>query len=103
MHGLMAPWERANNYLITFQDVHYHWLTGMKRYKNINGNSGVSAYETGDDFIVIEFGKNATYLYNYKSAGRENIETMKILAVSGKGLSTFISRHVKNRYASQLK
>lgn len=70
----------------------------MQRYKNFNGNSGVSAYEIGDDFIRIEFNKNATYVYNYDTAGRENIEKMKLLAQSGKGLSTFISRHVKNRF-----
>lgn len=70
----------------------------MIRYKNGNGNSGVTAYKTGDDFIIVEFGNTGTYLYNYKSAGREAIEKMKLLAISGKGLSAFISRHVKDKF-----
>ena len=75
----------------------------MQRYSNVNGNSGVKSYETGVDFIIVEFSNQATYLYNYESAGKESIEKMKTFAASGKGLSTFISKHVKNKYATQLK
>ena len=42
-------------------------------------------------------------LYDYASAGRHNIEAMKALAASGKGLSTFISQHVHDAYACRLR
>jgi hypothetical protein len=61
----------------------------MKRYKNTGGNSGVTAYETGHDYIKVSFNDDATYLYTYKSAGKGIIEQMKILAENGKGLSTY--------------
>ena len=35
----------------------------MERYKNIDGDSGVSEYEIGADFIRVRFSTGATYLY----------------------------------------
>lgn len=75
----------------------------MERYKNLGGDSGVSAYEIGSDSITVQFNDGAMYLYNYASTGREAIETMKSLATSGRGLNSFISRSVKKRYASKLR
>ncbi|HEX9805190.1 MAG TPA: hypothetical protein VGA67_05905 [Candidatus Dojkabacteria bacterium] len=74
----------------------------MERYKNLGGDSGVVAYEIGDDFIKVRFHDGSLYLYNYQSAGSNNIETMKELAIAGKGLNSFINKVVKNRYASKL-
>lgn len=74
----------------------------VKRYKNLDGDSGVAAYEIGDDSILVQFKSGASYAYTYASAGRSNIEHMKRLAVAGEGLSTFISRHVSQRYATKL-
>jgi hypothetical protein len=71
----------------------------MVRYKNLEGNSGVLAYETGDDFIKVQFIGGVVYLYNSKVTGKHNIERMKSLAVRGRGLSTYISAVVKDRYA----
>ena len=75
----------------------------MKPYKNLSGNSGVAAYEIGEDFIKVKFRDGDVYLYNYSVTGMDNVERMKKLAAEGKGLSTFISRHVKDDYASKLK
>jgi hypothetical protein len=75
----------------------------MQPYKNAAENSGVSAYEIADDFIVVEFQDGSTYLYDYKSTGKTNIEQMKILALTGKGLTTYINQHVRERYAEKLK
>lgn len=74
----------------------------MEKYQNLSGKSGVSAFEIGDDNIKIQFSDYSMYLYTYSSAGRENIETMKMLAKSGKGLNSYISRVVKKLYASKL-
>ena len=74
----------------------------MEKYKNLSGDSGVSAYEIGEDSLIVEFTNGSVYVYDYGSAGRSNIEEMKILARTGRGLSTFISQQVKNKYAKKL-
>ncbi len=73
----------------------------MKRYKNLSGDSGVIAYEIGNDSISIQFVDGCVYLYTYQSAGRDNIEHMKSLAIAGQGLSSFISQAVKKQFASK--
>jgi hypothetical protein len=74
----------------------------MERYKNLNGNSGIMSYDIGRDSIIVMFRGGHTYLYNYVVTGKVHIEKMKKLARKGIGLSTYISRHVKDRYAEQL-
>ena len=74
----------------------------MTQYRNVGGNSGVLAYENNADSITVTFKDGATYLYNYSSAGINNIETMKDLAVNGRGLNSFISTTVKKNYCSKL-
>lgn len=71
----------------------------MVRYKNLDGNSGVLAYEAGADFIKVQFTGGIVYLYNSKVSGKNNIEQMKTLAERGRGLSTYISTFVKDLYA----
>jgi hypothetical protein len=71
----------------------------VKLYGNRAGNSGVQAYETGRDFIVVKFaGRRKPYLYTGHSTSAANIRKMKELAKSGEGLSTFISQVVKDGY-----
>ncbi|OCX53438.1 hypothetical protein BEL04_03820 [Mucilaginibacter sp. PPCGB 2223] len=74
----------------------------MHTYKNEAENSGVSAYEIGTDFIIIEFEDTNRYLYTYQSTGKEHIEQMKILAITGQGLATYINQHVREHYAEKL-
>ena len=72
----------------------------MKRYRNLQGNSGVIAYDDGpEDGIVIEFRNDDKYLYTHASAGPDAIAEMKRLARQGHGLATFINREVRDRYA----
>ncbi len=75
----------------------------MERYKNLGGDSGVATYEIGDDSIKVQFNDGSLYLYNYQSAGSNNIEEMKRLAIAGRGLNNFISRVVRNGYATKLR
>lgn len=70
----------------------------MVRYRNSSGSSGVLAYEIGDEFIKVQFHDRKTYLYSYRSAGSHNIEQMKVLAVRGRGLNSYINKYVKNNY-----
>jgi hypothetical protein len=71
--------------------------TGMKKYKGAK-ESGVSEYEIGPDWIRVQFKDGTVYTYSYESAGRIHVETMKDLAVSGKFLSTYISKYVRDNY-----
>jgi len=75
----------------------------MERYKNLGGDSGVVAYEIGDDSIKVAFSDGSLYLYSYGSAGHHNIEKMKELAGAGSGLNNFINTNVRNKYASKLR
>jgi hypothetical protein len=74
----------------------------MERYKNIQGNSGIASYSIGRDSIIVAFLGGHTYKYTNGVTGKEHIKNMQQLAREGKGLATYISRHVKNRYAEQL-
>lgn len=71
----------------------------MERYKNIGGNSGIVAYESGQDFIRVQFSDGSIYLYTYASTGADNIEHMKLLANSGQGLNSFIGTTVRKNFA----
>jgi len=75
----------------------------MTRYANLAGDSPITAYEMTNDSITVEFDSAHTYLYTYNSAGKKNIEQMKNLAMAGRGLSTFISKVVKERYAEKIR
>jgi len=56
----------------------------MERYRNRGGDSGVSAYEIGSDFIKVKFsGTLRIYTYSYRRAGSMHVESMKRLAQIG--------------------
>ena len=66
----------------------------MKQYANHHGNSGVVEYEITDDSITVlfKYGKRA-YIYSNAITGTHHVDTMKELAVSGRGLSTYIAQN----------
>lgn len=66
---------------------------------DINGDSGVYGYETGSDYITVQFKTGRVYAYSYLSAGRVHVEAMKVLAESGNGLNSYINKYVKKLYA----
>lgn len=73
-------------------------MVAMNHYLNTKGNSGVSRYSAGSDYIDVEFNGTSVYRYTYASAGKATVEKMKKLAVEGRGLSTYISRKVRENY-----
>jgi hypothetical protein len=77
---------------------HHHF----KRYQSRRGDSGVTRYASGPDYIVVEFKSNEAYRYDYSAPGRDAVETMKQLAETGEGLTTFINREVGANYAEKL-
>jgi hypothetical protein len=74
----------------------------MQRYKNLDGHSGVVAYDIDAGSITVEFTGGDRYLYTEDSAGGANIARMQELARAGRGLSSFISQHVHDRYERKL-
>jgi hypothetical protein len=70
----------------------------MERYSDIDRDSGVVAYETGTDFIRVQFSDGAIYLYTYRSAGQRDIDAMKALAARGDGLNAYINNYAKKSY-----
>jgi hypothetical protein len=74
----------------------------MQRYKNRSGDSGVVAYDIDAGSITILFRGGDRYLYTIESAGAANIAEMQRLANAGRGLCSFISRVIRDRYARKL-
>ena len=74
----------------------------MTPYKNLSINSGVKAYEIGDNNIIVEFKSGDKYLYSYTSPGKDAVEAMKVLATKGIGLSTYISKAIRGSYEAKL-
>lgn len=72
-------------------------------YKSPNPNSGITTYEIRDDAIILEF-KTGKYRYVYDAAkpGPEHVTAMAKLAAEGKGLTTYVSRHIQENYARKL-
>ena len=73
----------------------------MKRYRNLEGHSGVLAYDIRPDAIAVRFAGGDVYDYTYVRPGRTHVEAMKRLALAGRGLSTYISQHVREDYAAR--
>lgn len=75
----------------------------MQPYGNRGGDSPIAAFRIGKDAITVRFADGATYVYDAKTPGREHVAEMQRLALAGSGLATYISQHVRERYARKLK
>jgi hypothetical protein len=75
----------------------------MERYKNLGGNSGVVSYDIVNDSITVQFRDGSVYLYNNYNPGSGNVEHMKSLAISGRGLNGFISSVIRKNYSRKLR
>lgn len=69
----------------------------MKPYRDINGDSGIAAYEYGQDFIQVQFKPGKVYEYRASRIGSTHINNMKRLADSGDGLNAYINSHPEVR------
>ena len=69
------------------------------KFRDIDGDSNVSMYELGSDYISIIFNSTQRiYTYTYKSAGVHHVERMKALAKTGDGLNAYINKYCRNLY-----
>src|SRR4051812_19208932 len=66
------------------------------------GNSGVTSYNVGENFILVRFESGIRYLYNECVTGRRHVQAMKKLAGRNEGLATYINQHVREKYATRL-
>ncbi|HEY6986652.1 MAG TPA: hypothetical protein VH375_11260 [Rhodanobacteraceae bacterium] len=76
----------------------------MERYghEDRTRKSGVVAYEIHDDAIDIEFASGDVYRYDETTPGPVDVELMKRFARAGRGLTSYISKYVRDRYAEKL-
>ena len=74
----------------------------MTPYENSNRKSGVVAYEIRHYAIVVEFRHGGKYLYDYDTTGETHVEEMKVLALEGRGLATYINKYVRDLFAEKL-
>ena len=74
----------------------------MQIYRDWDHDSGILAYEIGNDYITIQFKKGRYRFYKYTagSAGSAHISQMKRLAELGDGLNEYIVEN-KIGYASK--
>ncbi|MEK6396652.1 MAG: hypothetical protein V4734_01070 [Terriglobus sp.] len=72
-------------------------------YRKVRGASGVVAYAVVDDAMHIQFRNGDVYVYTPAATGRLHLKVMKQLARAGAGLSTYVSRQVKDRYTLKYK
>jgi hypothetical protein len=69
------------------------------RYENLNGNSGVTHYAIEPGLIAVQFKDGTIYIYDQVRPGATHIDQMKVLAIAGRGLGTYVSQNVKHSYA----
>lgn len=74
----------------------------MENY-NRSENSGVSGFEITNNGIILEFKDGRTYLYDNSKPGTDHVENMKTLALSGRGLTSYVNQNVRDNYKKRLK
>jgi hypothetical protein len=70
----------------------------MHPYAEDDHDTGVVAYSTGKDSIIVLFKEGWYYLYDKDKPGLQHVKNMKELARQGHGLSKYISQHKDVRY-----
>jgi hypothetical protein len=76
----------------------------MRRYANLDGESGVIGYELHAHAIDVYFrgGHRQGYRYSALRPGPEHVRQMQRLARAGRGLATYINQHVRENYERKL-
>lgn len=74
----------------------------MESYRNAEGGLGVVAYALSDDFITVRLHNGQALCFTCRSAGRANVEYMKLLARAGDGLNRFMFKEVNGKHEQWL-
>lgn len=71
----------------------------IQPYADIDRDSNVRAFELGPTWIDVYFhGEPKPYRYSHSSCGSYHCEQLKVLALSGDGLNSYIMRNIKYGY-----
>lgn len=73
----------------------------LQRYGNRHGGSGVRAWAIDGDTLSVEFVDGAVYDYRRRDVGARCFDAACAAARAGRGLSSCISRHLRERYAAR--
>lgn len=65
----------------------------MTPYANRGGDSSITAYDYGSDYILVEFKGANVYHYSLNDIGREHLNNMISRAKDGEGLGEYINRN----------
>ncbi len=78
-------------------------MTGaLQPYRSAGGRSGVTDFAIFPDAILLLFQDGSAYLYDTDRPGPEHVRRMTALAQAGRGLTTYVNRHVRGSYADSL-
>jgi len=75
----------------------------MAHYNDATGKSGITAFQSSNDSITIEYKNGAAYQYSDQTAGAANVGFMKSLAAAGHGLNSFINMHLTKAQAVRVR
>jgi len=70
----------------------------MHPYRNVDGHSGVIAYEPGEGWIRLRFVNGKEYRYTDATTGAEHVRNMQMLAQAGQGLASYVSKFVHDDF-----
>ncbi|MCD9127082.1 hypothetical protein [Luteimonas fraxinea] len=73
----------------------------LQPYGNRHGGSGVRAWAITGDTLSVEFVDGAVYDYRRQDVGLRLFAAACAAARAGRGLSSCISRHLRERYAAR--
>jgi len=71
----------------------------VRRYENLDGHSGVAAYDIRPGEIRLRFvDRDTIYVYTAVRPGAKHVREMQRLAEAGEGLATYVNQHVRENY-----
>ncbi len=65
----------------------------MKSYSSRGNRSGVTGYEIGEDFIIVQIMNRMNYKYSYSSCTKHHVDKMISCAENQIGLGAYITKH----------
>lgn len=78
-------------------------MTGiLQPYRSASAHSGITDFALLPNAIIVLFRDGSAYLYTDSIPGKQHIRNMRVLALAGRGLTTYINQHVRSRYAESL-
>lgn len=60
--------------------------------------TGVKGFGINENYIIVQFKDDRTYLYNEHFPGKEHVFIMKQKALKGERLGSYINQHVRDNY-----